>query len=666
MDKKIFTLGLLVFLFSVPFIFSSLPPQFLIFQGDVIIDGRIVNEGIIVNFSIDGIELNSSLVDDESKYGPIFIQGFSEFVGEPINITIGSHEAEQKIDYVSPQDIFLNLSALTEKALKITESFPDGNTIEIQKTGTQTFSILTETGYGDIVNHTWFLDGESVLNITNTSESSFAHEIMNSDKGIHEIIVSVTDGFLTVFKKWTLIIERPEIENFDGDTTDLDSLDLDELENVPNVVLEKTGKGKIEFLANLNLSGVTDLNNKIKIEKGVVAIDSSFYPQLNRPAIITLSGLNYNTIPEIFFTNGFTTNPNSINQKCDFCNILNFTPNPTTNGEVVFEVDHFSSFKVGESGNKHNLSLFDDLDTCKSGIVGDLVLKIKDPDGGDDFEVGEEIEVEIEVENNADENKRIVVEISLYNIDEDDEIENTDDDKKIKDNDEEKFDLTLNVPDDFENDDYLVFVKAYEKGNEKSQCIEGAVEIDLEREKHDVVIKDFSLNPREVLVGNSLNIDIEIENIGESDEDVYIVLEIKELGIIMESETFEIEEFGDDDFFSGSFFIEIPNDTKKGEYELEIKVVFDDGEDVEKEIISVLEKSPFVGETIFLNEKIVEISAKEPLKIEKKEYIILEKKPLEMEKKEGKAVIPLFVPWMLFVGIVVLVILVVFMSLRRR
>ncbi len=659
MDKKsLIIFGILLISISVV---ASIP-QFLIFQGDVKIDGRIAAEGTPVNFSINGTEIANASVDNESKYGPVLIQFEECFDG--IDITINNSEAEQKIDCISPQDINLNLSALTGDALNVTNHNPETEIITVTKTQNISFDISTTTGYMDIVNHSWFLDGKSVLNITNTSESSFSYEVNNSDKGKHNITAIANDGFLTVSKEWEIIIERPETENFDGATTDFDSLDLDELDNVEGVVLEKTGKGKIEFLEGLNLSGVTDLNSRVKIKRGIVAIDSSFYPQLDKPAIITLSGLRYNTIPEIFFTEGFTTIPNSINQKCDFCNILESTPHPTTNGEIVFKVDHFSSFKTGESGIKHNLSLFDDLDTCKSGVVGDLDLELKDPDEGDEFGPGEEIEVKVEVKNNADDDKKIIVEASLYNIDEDDEIQNIDDDKKIKDNDDKKFDLILEVPDDFEDDAYLVFVKAYEKGDEGSQCVEGAISIDLEREKHEVIIEDFSINPLSIIAGKSFDVFTEVQNIGESDEDVYVVVEIKELGVLTESETFELEEFGEDDFYSETISIKIPGNAKKGNYTLVIKAIFDGEDDEREETISVLEREPIQMETIFLNKEIVKIEAKEPLKIEEKD-LILEKTPQKIEK-DGEDIIPLFVPWLLFVGIIVLIILIVTVGLRRR
>ncbi|HEA46600.1 MAG TPA: hypothetical protein ENH99_02355 [Candidatus Pacearchaeota archaeon] len=655
MEKK-FLLTVLILLASIPIILSI--PQFLLFQGEVTIDGRPVNEGTLVNFSINDTELDSDFTDADGEYY-IFIQGFSEYYGEPINVTIDGYEVEQEISYTYPQDINLNLSALTEKALRITDYSPEAESIIITEASELSFNVTTYSGYSDPISYEWFLDDISVSNT-----DSYSHTIENSDEGTLNLKAVATDEFLTVSKEWTLIIARPETESFDGETTDFSDLGLDELGKVPDVILEKTGRGKIEFLDDLNLTGVIDLNNKVKIERGTVAIDTSVYPQLSKPARITLSGLRYTNIPEIFYSDGFTTNPNAIKEECDFCNIISYTKNPTTDGVIVFEVEHFSSFKAGESGSRYDLSLFDDLDTCRSGIVGDLDLELKDPDEGDEFGPGEEMEVKVEVKNNADDDKKIIVEATLYNIGEDEEIQNVDDSQKVKDSDDKKLNLILEVPDDFEDDNYLVFVKAYEKGEEESQCAEGAISVSLEREKHDVIIKDFSINPSSIIAGKSFGVFTEVQNIGESDEDVYIVVEIKELGVLTEGETFELEEFGEDDFYSETLSIKIPNNAKKGEYEITIKAIFDGEEDEREETISVLEKEPIQMDMIFLNKKIVEIETKEPLKIEKKE-LILEKTPPKIEKARESG-IPSFVPWLLFGGIVILMIMIVIVGLRRR
>jgi len=592
MEKKSFIVLFLI-LVSIPIVLSI--PQFLIFQGDVKIDGRTASAGTIINFSINETEIANVSVDSSGQYGPVLIQGFKELYGKPINITIingtDKYEAEQKIYYTYPQDINLNLSTITEKALKISGSFPAEDNIKIQKTGTQTFSITAASGYNDEINYSVFVDGELILDT-----NPYDYIIGDSDKGIHNITIIANDGFLSVSKEWMLIIERPEIEGFDGATTDFDSLGLDELGNVQNVILEKTGKGKIEFLENLNLSGVTDLTNKVKIERGIAAIDTSFYPQLNKKAKITLYGVAYSTIPEIFYNDGFTTNPSAINKKCDFCTIISYTDFPTTDGTVIFETEHFSSFAVGGSGIKYNVSDFEDLETCSNGKQGDLIIEIKEPDNRDDFGPGEEMEIEVKVKNGADEDKKIIVEAYLYDIDEDEEIENAESKyEEIRDRRSETFKLKMEVPDDFEEDNnYALFVKAYEKGDEEVQCNYDIIDIELEREKHKVIISEITADSLQVYKGGTVEISVEVQNTGsEDEEEVYINVKQEELGISEKSEMFEIERYGDDDIHKEWFSIKIPADSEAGNYDFSIEVVYDSREDSKLATIEVVNKTVF-------------------------------------------------------------------------
>lgn len=596
MNKKYFIIIFSIFLIVISLVASI--PQFLLFQGNVKIDNRTAPQGIIINFSVQGTELDSDLVDSNGNY-EIFVQKFEEYYGEPINITINGYEAEQKIDYIYPQDVYLNLSALTEKALKISDFFPEEPKITKIKTGTQEFNITAESGYDDEIEYEWFLNSDSV-----SSSNSYTYTIENSDGGSYNIKVIIDDGNLTRTKEWTLIIARPVVGDFDGGTTKFSELNLDELGNVENVVLEKTSKGKIEFLENLSLIGLIDIENYVKIENGVVAIDSSNYPQLNKKAKITLTGLSYTTIPKVYYSEGFTTNPSSINTECLFCSIESYSNFPTTNGIVIFNVPHFSSFKIAGSEIKYNLSLFDHLDTCESGEQGKLNITLKKPDDGKDFNPGDKIEIKVKVKNNNEQKKKIIVEAILYNIDEDDdEIKVESDKETIKIGDSKNFELELYVPNDFnEGDRYVLFVKAYEDGEEDTQCAQKIIDVEFERENSDLKIKKLEI-PSSVYPGKYLDVFINVENLGDDNEDAYIILNINKLGISEKTESFELEEYGEDNSFSEILSIKIPEDADEGNYTLNVLVDGEESEDsVSKEFSISKLKTPVhvIGDVIKL------------------------------------------------------------------
>ena len=624
MKKIIFFI--VIFLLSISIVVSipPFPQPPLIFQGDVKIDGR-GDLAESVSFSINGEEVaNSDVVD--RRYS-VMIQYYPEHHGKPIDITITPivdeyeedfYEAEQEIYYIPLQDIFLDLTALTEKALEIIIYNPEEDKIVVTETGNVEFDLTADTGYDETIEenkikYKWYLDGDLDLEgvLVSGDTTFYTYTVYDNDIGIHNIAAKVSDSFLTRTKEWTLIIGKPIVDEFDGDTTDFSDIYLNELDDVPNVIFEKSENGKIEFLENLNLVGVYDIKNTVKIENGIVAVDTSTYGQFkNEPARITLRNLRYNSIPIIYYNEGFTTNGNEINKECDFCEIISYTDFPTTNGEVIFEVEHFSSFKVGGSGQKYDLDKFYDLDKCSLGKQGNLKVKIKEPDNNDDFKFGEKIEIEVEVENNNEEDLDIIVEAILYDIDEDDEIEKIESkDIEINDNDEETFELSLEVPKFDEDNNFILFVKAYEDDNENEQCNYDLIDLNLEKEKHDVIINEVKIMPDNIPNGGSFKALVEVENIGRKDiEDVYVVLKNRELNINLETDRFELK---DNEIKIASFSVIIPEDIDEKNYELEAFVYFDNRENskegnlnVEKEEII---KRKYVYEDIGpINIKIVE------------------------------------------------------------
>ena len=145
----------------------------------------------------------------------------------------------------------------------------------------------------------------------------------------------------------------------------------------------------------------------------------------------------------------------------------------------------------------------------------------------------------------------------------------------VDEGDEEDFEFVITVPDDIEENDYVIFVLA--KGrNGETLCNEAYVDINLERKDHDVVIDNVEILPEISFPGGEIDVKVDIENIGTSDEDIYIEIKNTELGILVTSEEFEIEEYDEDDFESKTFYIQIPTDAEEKQYELTVTVYFDD------------------------------------------------------------------------------------------
>ena len=93
-------------------------------------------------------------------------------------------------------------------------------------------------------------------------------------------------------RKFTLIM----IGNFSGETTDLATVNLS---NIENLTFEQVDSGKIKFADFVNLSGVSDVNKYVKIYYNKIEINSSALSALNKSATLYIYNLTYNTTPKI-------------------------------------------------------------------------------------------------------------------------------------------------------------------------------------------------------------------------------------------------------------------------------------------------------------------------------------------------------------------------------
>ncbi|MFH1591827.1 MAG: putative S-layer protein, partial [Candidatus Woesearchaeota archaeon] len=227
---------------------------------------------------------------------------------------------------------------------------------------------------------------------------------------------------------------------------------------------------------------------------------------------------------------------------------------------------------------------------------------------GDEFAPMEEMELEIEVENNGDKDiDDVIVEAFLFVKDptagEFDRVEDIESDEvNIAEDEKEEFLLTLEVPDSDidEDDDYILFVKAYESGHEEDHCAEEEIEIDIERKKHQVVISEFDLSSYELSCGGFITANIDLENLGTSEEeDMFVALNIPELGLEEVSPRFTLEEFDGNNDISKKLSLKIPSDIKSGTYALIAGAVFDDDEETEVKEKQIIINDCEPGEIVY-------------------------------------------------------------------
>jgi hypothetical protein len=266
-----------------------------------------------------------------------------------------------------------------------------------------------------------------------------------------------------------------------------------------------------------------------------------------------------------------------------------WTPNYNQSGSYNLEFTSEDSTGMKDSeeinilvGNTKEPPKFSDAETC-SLKDNNIEINIKDPDNGDDFEIGEIIEGSVKIKNEFEEDMDFEVKIYLYDIEEEEVIEEIEEEIDIDEGKTQEIEFSVEIPKDVEGNEFAIYV--YVEG-EDEECNSGYVEIEVERKKHEVIISEINVDREDISPGDEVKLEVKAENLGRGDEDVVIVVSIDALNIYQESEEIEIEKYGDKYRKTEIFYISIPDNAKYGYYDIKAIAVYDDGENyLLKEII---------------------------------------------------------------------------------
>ncbi len=273
------------------------------------------------------------------------------------------------------------------------------------------------------------------------------------------------------------------------------------------------------------------------------------------------------------------------------------------------DIDNYEgaiNVKGNSATDTFRLSIRINPEVCSDGPIGDeLRLDVDEPDNGDDFAPGEIINIGVTVDND-DSRKDVIVEAFLYNVDEDDEIERVESDsERISADDDQDFDLELTLPfgdEVSEDDEYILFIKAFEDGDEDKQCTEEQLEINLEREDHDVRIQRVTVTPTSAKPGETVDVTVDVINVGaKAEDDVFVRLASTELGWDESSQTVDLDdgESNDNDASLRFSKLIIPRTASAGAISLSAIVTFDDGDSQSDEFatLTILEGAIGAGES---------------------------------------------------------------------
>jgi len=233
---------------------------------------------------------------------------------------------------------------------------------------------------------------------------------------------------------------------------------------------------------------------------------------------------------------------------------------------------------------------------CKYGAFGDLdITEIEDKtvDNEDEWswQPLNNVEFQVEVENNREDDERIVIEYKIrnsegkvVNFDGDD----TEQSVSIDSGDSEKVIFSLNVPADMENGYYQLFIKAYVKGHEDDKVDGGCIDnfdgdffqkISVTRDERRAVVVDENklVLPDFLVCGELATVSAKIYNIGEEDEDKVLVnLYSEELNLDLYN---VISDLANGESAVASFNFDVPETVKAGSYGFSLITYYEYDED---------------------------------------------------------------------------------------
>lgn len=266
-----------------------------------------------------------------------------------------------------------------------------------------------------------------------------------------------------------------------------------------------------------------------------------------------------------------------------------------------FEFDETYTAILSASGSVSNESTrtftFENSDFCEYSNEGNLKVTVKDiqvTEGyGEDNEwyVFDTVEVEVEIRNSGSEDiEDVVLEWGLYNtqskewtieVDEEEELD-------LDEGDKETITITFTLDDSMDEDledlsdgNYVFYVRATGEISDgiyegESSCASDSEEGELILDKDFVVLANLNV-PEVSQCGSEAHISGDIWNIGSKDQnDVYLTIYNKELGIDEQIEVGDLDSFESTDF---DFILQLPEDAQEKSYYITL-TLYDDNDDV--------------------------------------------------------------------------------------
>lgn len=217
------------------------------------------------------------------------------------------------------------------------------------------------------------------------------------------------------------------------------------------------------------------------------------------------------------------------------------------------------------------------------------------------------LEVSVKVENiceNPDiDLENVFVLATIEGIDDSDDLEEESDDFNLNAGRPKKETLRFDIPLEVEDEDYplTIWVEGRQENDSSIRYNEtNNYNIDVNKEKHDVVIRSAELDNNALKCSRTTNLDLNMINLGTEDEEgVEIKVTNSELGLNAKTSDIDIssDPFDSDSKYSNSYSIKVAEGQAAGTYPIKVEVTFDEGDEkASKTVDLAVEDCPVVKE----------------------------------------------------------------------
>lgn len=208
----------------------------------------------------------------------------------------------------------------------------------------------------------------------------------------------------------------------------------------------------------------------------------------------------------------------------------------------------------------------------RNNISNEITLDMNKPSSSSEYFTSDKISAELKIYNNADENIDFKVYGYLYDNTKEAITEKATDEFKLNKGDSKNSVLEIEVPRKLkESNEFYVFVKVEGEGKKTKYYNEKYVKVKITRKTDDIIASSIEINPKELLCGDSVQINAGAKNFGSSPQEAFIKIESSVIEGNRQSPVFTLENYqnlADKDFYNEQFNLEINDNAKAGEYKV--------------------------------------------------------------------------------------------------